>query len=204
MDIINILDKKKKCIKLLYVVGLIILLLDVFLIFFLVYINDGFSLGWVFGILLVWFLQTVLFILEIICLIYFSYSKNRGYTVLLIINIVGIIISLFLIFFSLQVGDLLSLVALIILIITTIFIFQIRGIYKQIDTPSMSTNQLYAQNTQSPGSISEQNINQIQYTDNKMSVQNMNQDNVIIDLNNLTPEQKEQLLIMLLQNNHKN
>ena len=204
MHIITILDKKKKYIKMLYVVGLIVLLLDVFFIFFLVYINDGFSLGWVFGILLVWFLQIVLFILEIICLINFSYSKNRGYTVLLIINIVGIMISLFLIFFSLQVGDLLSLVTLIILIITTIFIFQIRGIYKQIDIPSMSTNQLYAQNTQSPGSISEQNINQIQYTDNKMSVQNMNQDNVIIDLNNLTPEQKEQLLTMLLQNNHKN
>lgn len=204
MHITTILDKKKKYIKMLYVVGLIVLLLDVFFIFFLVYINDGFSLGWVFGILLVWFLQIVLFILEIICLINFSYSKNRGYTVLLIINIVGIMISLFLIFFSLQVGDLLSLVTLIILIITTIFIFQIRGIYKQIDIPSMSTNQLYAQNTQSPGSISEQNINQIQYTDNKMSVQNMNQDNVIIDLNNLTPEQKEQLLTMLLQNNHKN
>lgn len=204
MDIITILDKKKKYIKILYAVGLIFLLLDVFLIFFLVYINDGFSLGWVFGILLVWFLQIVLFILEIICLINFSYSKNRGYTVLLIINIVGIIISLFLIFFSLQVGDLLSLIILIILIITTILIFQIRGIYKQIDTPSMSTNQPYVQNTQTPGSIFEQNINQAQYTGNQMSTQNMNQDNAMIDLNNLTPEQKEQLLIMLLQNNQKN
>lgn len=204
MDIITILDNKKKYIKMLYAVGLIVLLLDVFLIFFLVYINDGFSLGWVFGILLVWFLQIVLFILEIICLINFSYSKNRGYTVLLIINIVGIMISLFLNFFSLQVGDLLSLVTLIILIITTIFIFQIRGIYKQIDTVSMSTNQPYAQYTQSPGSISEQNINQTQYSNNQMYAQNMNPDNAIIDLNNLTPEQKEQLLIMLLQNNQKN
>lgn len=55
----------------------------------------------------------------------------------------------------------------------------------------MSTNQPYAQNSQSPGPFYEQNINQIQYTGNQMSTQNMNQDNAMIDLNNLTPEQKE-------------
>ena len=204
MDIITILEKKKKYVKMLYVVGLIFLLLDVFLISFLVNNNDDLSWAWGLVLLVVWFLQFVLLILEIVCLINFSYSKNRRYTVLLIINVICIMISLYLIIMILPVGDLLSLVTLIILIITTIFIFQIRGIYKQIATPFVSTNQPYAQNTQSPGSISEQNINQIQYTNNKMSVQNMNQDNVIIDLNNLTPEQKEQLLIMLLQNNHKN
>lgn len=204
MDIITILEKKKKYIKMLYVVGLIVLLLDVFLISFLVNNNDDLSWAWGLVQLVVWFLQIVLFILEIVCLINFSYSKNRGYTILLIINVICIMISLYLIILILPVGDLLSLVTLIILIITTIFIFQIRGIYKQIDTPSMSTNQPYVQNTQTPGSISEQNINQAQYTGNQMSTQNMNQDNAMIDLNNLTPEQKEQLLIMLLQNNQKN
>ena len=204
MDIITILEKKKKYIKMLYVVGLIVLLLDVFLISFLVNNNDDLSWAWGLVQLVVWFLQIVLFILEIVCLINFSYSKNQGYTILLIINVICIMISLYLIILILPVGDLLSLVTLIILIITTIFIFQIRGIYKQIDTPSMSTNQPYAQYTQSPGSISEQSINQAQYTGNQMSTQNMNQNNTIIDLNNLTPEQKEQLLIMLLQNNQKN
>lgn len=204
MDIITILEKKKKYIKMLYVVGLIVLLLDVFLISFLVNNNDDLSWAWGLVELVVWFLQIVLFILEIICLINFSYSKNRGYTVLLIINVICIMISLYLIILTLPVGDLLSLVTLSILIITTMFIFQIRGIYKQIDTQSMSTNQPYVQNIQTPGSMFEQSINQTQYTNNQMYAQNMNQDNTIIDLNNLTPEQKEQLLIMLLQNNQKN
>lgn len=114
MDIITILEKKKKYIKMLYVVGLIVLLLDVFLISFLVNNND---LSWAWGLvqLVVWFLQIVLFILEIVCLINFSYSKNRGYTILLIINVICIMISLYLIILILPVGDLLSLVTLIIL-----------------------------------------------------------------------------------------
>ena len=60
-----------------------------------------------------------------------------------------------------------------------------------------TNNQPIIQEQNRENHFAQQNVKHIQH-------ENIVENNVTIDLNNLTPEQKEQLLIMLLQNNQKN
>ncbi len=190
-------DKIVNKLKILSYVSLVLRIIDIILVIILP--GDGFEAIFVFLILIP--LTIIGIILNSISIV--KIKKLKKYNLNISLALFSVIIFLLIVqsFLEFLIFDILP---IIILIINLVMVYRIIEINKQIDTPSMSTNQPYVQNTQTPGLISEQNINQAQYTGNQMSTQNMNQNNAIIDLNNLTPEQKEQLLIMLLQNNQKN